>query len=103
MLPTISNNRRKKIALAYLVIEGQNDGDDELDAFLELAVPLGQSLHLFAYNSVPTSDMRPVSRARYEEVYARAAATGMRVHMSSTARIEANGGCGTLVALRAPR
>jgi len=99
-LPTISNNRRKKIALSYLVIEGQNDTDAELDAFLERAVPLGQSLHLFAYNSVPTSDMRPVPRPRYEAIYARAAATGLRVHMSSTARIEDNGGCGTLVALR---
>lgn len=100
-LPTISNNRRKKIALSYLVIEGQNDSDAEVDAFLERAIPLGQSLHLFAYNSVPTSDMRPVTRARYEAIYERAAATGMRVHMSSTARIESNGGCGTLVALRA--
>lgn len=100
-LPTISNNRRKKIALAYLVVAGQNDTDAELDAFLKRAVPLGQQLHLFAYNPVPTSDMTPVPRARYEALYARAAASGLRVHMSSTARIEANGGCGTLVALRA--
>ena len=100
-LPTLSNHRRRKVALSYLVIEGHNDGDAEFDAFLERAVPLGRSLHLFAYNDVPTSDMRPVSRARYEALYARAAATGLRVHMSSTARLEANGGCGTLVALRA--
>lgn len=99
-LPQISNNRRKKIALAYLVVAGQNDSDAELDAFLQLAKPLNQTVHLFAYNEVPTSDMAPVSRARYEAIYERACQSGLRIRMSSTARIEANGGCGTLVALR---
>jgi 23S rRNA (adenine2503-C2)-methyltransferase len=104
-LPRLSRSRRKKIALAYLMVAGQNDGDAELDAFAALAAPLGLHVHLYAFNPVPTSPLEPVSRARYEAAYARLVERGLtRVHMSSRARTEPNGGCGTLVALsrRAP-
>lgn len=102
-LPRISRNRRRKTALAYLLIEGGNDADDEIDAFLERAAPLGLLVNLYAHNPVPTSALRGTTRARYEEVYARMTAhpSRPRVRMSSKARLEANGGCGTLVALRA--
>ena len=76
-----------------------NDHDAEVDAFARRAAPLGIPIHLYALNPVPTSDHRPTTRARYEEVYARLTGRGLRVRMSSKARVEANGGCGTLVAL----
>ncbi|MDQ3032354.1 MAG: radical SAM protein [Myxococcota bacterium] len=99
-LPAMSRRRRKKTALAYLLIEGENDDEGELDAFAARAAPLGLAVHLYALNPVPTSAMRGPARARYEAVYARLRASGLTVRMSSQARIEANGGCGTLVALR---
>lgn len=99
-LPALSRRRRKKTALAYLLIAGENDGDDELDAFAARAVPLGLPVHLYALNEVPTSTMRGPSRARYEQAYGRLREAGLVVRMSSQARIEANGGCGTLVASR---
>jgi 23S rRNA (adenine2503-C2)-methyltransferase len=99
-LPEASARRRKKIALAYLAIAGENDQDEELDAFAARARPLGLFVHLYAYNPVPTSAHRGVSRARYEAIYARLTGAGLRVRMSSQARLEDNGGCGTLVALR---
>ncbi|UJR84924.1 radical SAM protein [Sandaracinus amylolyticus] len=99
-LPHLSRRRRKKTALAYLLIAGENDGDDELDAFSARAAPLDLPVHLYALNEVPTSAMRGPGRARYEEAYARLCAAGLVVRMSSQARIEANGGCGTLIALR---
>jgi 23S rRNA (adenine2503-C2)-methyltransferase len=103
-LPALSNKRRKKIALAYLAIAGVNDGDAELDAFAVRARPLGLVVHLYAHNAVPTSLLGGVGRDRYEAMYARLIASGLRVRMSSRARLEPNGGCGTLVALRrAPR
>ena len=44
---------------------------------------------------------RGVTRARYEAMYERLVRAGLeRVRMSSKARLEPNGGCGTLVALR---
>lgn len=99
-LPSMSRRRRKKTALAYLLIEGENDSGDELDAFAARAAPLGLAIHLYALNPVPTSTLRGPPRARYEAVYDRLRAAGLSVRMSSQARVEPNGGCGTLVALR---
>ena len=101
--PRMTQRRRRKTALAYLLVAGLNDSDEELDAFAELARPLGFRIHLYAYNPVPTSSFNRVPEGRYASAYERLAATGMRVAMSSKARIEANGGCGTLVALHARR
>jgi 23S rRNA (adenine2503-C2)-methyltransferase len=98
-LPTLSRARRKKVALAYLAIADQNDALDEVDAFIERAFPLGVAVHLYAYNAVPTSSFRALGRDSYERIYERMRAAGLVVRMSSQARIEANGGCGTLVAL----
>lgn len=99
-VPALGSNRRKKIALAYLLVEGRNDGDAELDAFADRFGPLGLAVHLYALNPVESSGERAVSREHYEAAYARLRARGLVVRMSSKARVEANGGCGTLVALR---
>ncbi len=97
--PQLGTRRRKKTALAYLMIAGDNDTDAELDAFAARVAPFPLAVHLYAFNPVPTSTCRPVTRGRYEEAYQRLTDHGLRVRMSSQARIEANGGCGTLVAL----
>ncbi len=102
-LPALSRSRRRKVALAYLLVADENDTDAELDAFASRVGPLDQPVHLYAYNPVPTSSARPVSRVRYEAAWERLREHGLVVRMSSTARIEANGGCGTLVALRPRR
>jgi 23S rRNA (adenine2503-C2)-methyltransferase len=99
-VPNLPTRREKKLALAYLAIEGENDGDAEVDAFIARVLPLQLRVHLYAHNAVPTSTHRGVSRARYEAMYARMSNAGLRVRMSAQARLEANGGCGTLVALR---
>lgn len=102
-VPRTSARRRKKLALAYLCLAGENDGDDEVDAFVARAAPLGLAVHLYAHNPVPTSGHRGVERARYEAIYERMRGRGLVVRMSSRARLEPNGGCGTLVALRPSR
>jgi 23S rRNA (adenine2503-C2)-methyltransferase len=99
-LPAQSRSRRKKLALAYLMVRDTNDSEAELTAFAQRFARFGLSVHLYAYNPVPTSDHRPVERNTYEAAYAQLSAAGLRVRMSSQARVEANGGCGTLVALR---
>ena len=98
----MTRKRRKKTALAYLMVAGMNDSDDELDAFSErvLALPHPPAIHLYDLNPVPTSTLKGVERDRYEAAYARLREHGNVVRMSSAARLEANGGCGTLVALR---
>lgn len=99
-LPKLTRTRRKKTALAYLLMRDDNDADAELDAFATLTADLELTTHLYAYNPVATSSTRAVSRERYEAAYARLSAAGLNVRMSSQARLEANGGCGTLVAIR---
>jgi 23S rRNA (adenine2503-C2)-methyltransferase len=99
-VPRLSGSRRRKLALAYLLLAEVNDDDAEIDAFLERATPLGLKIHLYRYNPVPTSTQGQIGDARYLEVFERMCARGLDVRRSSQARIEENGGCGTLVALR---
>jgi 23S rRNA (adenine2503-C2)-methyltransferase len=99
-LARMTQRRRKKTALAYLLVEGANDSDAELAAFSARAASLGLRVHLYAYNPVQGLGFARVSRERYIAAYLQLTAAGLRVLMSSQARIEANGGCGTLVALR---
>lgn len=97
-LPQLSRKRRKKVALAYLLLDGQNDSTEELDAFAARALPLGVAVHLYQHNAVAHSSLRGASRDAYERAYEHLRAAGLLVRMSSQARLEANGGCGTLVA-----
>jgi 23S rRNA (adenine2503-C2)-methyltransferase len=99
-LPAMTERRRRKTALAYLLVQGENDGEAELDAFIERVAGLGLAIHLYAYNAVPRKTFSRLPEARYRAIYARLCAAGLRVRMSAQARLEKNGGCGTLVALR---
>ncbi|HEU4537409.1 MAG TPA: radical SAM protein [Polyangiaceae bacterium] len=102
--PALSARRRKKTALAYLLLDRENDGDDEVRAFVARARPLGLPVHLYAYNPVPDGPPSGVSEKRFQEVYAAMRDGGLEVRRSSQARREPVGGCGTLVALgRRPR
>ena len=98
-LPVISRSKKKKTALAYLLLDDENDSQEEVAAFVKRAAPLGLMTHLYAFNPVSTSNARRASQSRYASAYQQMSDAGMRVRMSSQARIEANGGCGTLVAL----
>lgn len=100
ILPTLSGRRRKKVALAYLVLEGENDAGAEIDAFIRRALPLERHVHLFAYNPIEGGGRRRAPRERYQAIHDRMREAGLVVRMSSKARTEANGGCGTLVALQ---
>jgi 23S rRNA (adenine2503-C2)-methyltransferase len=96
--PRMTRRRKKKTALAYLVCGGLNDVPEELAAFAERARPLDLPVHLYAYNEVDNSEFRRVARADYEACYQQLTAAGLRVRMSSQARLEENGGCGRLMA-----
>lgn len=102
-VPRLSAARRRKLALAYLVLSGLNDEDEEIEAFVERVRPLGLKIHLYTYNPVPTSDQGRTCEARFDEVFERLRSAGLDVRRSSQARVEDNGGCGTLVALRGAR
>ena len=97
-LPRMTGKRRKKTALAYLAIDGQNDSAAEIDAFIARAAPLALPVHLYTYNPIDANGGGRIERERYEAIHARMLRAGLIVRMSSQARIESNGGCGTLIA-----
>lgn len=99
-VPRMSRTRRKKVALAYLLLAGENDTPDELVAFASRVRPLGVAVHLYQHNPVDSSTLNGATRESYERAYAHLRDAGLVVRMSSQARLEANGGCGTLVAQR---
>ena len=102
-VPRLSASRRRKLALAYLLLTGVNDDGAELEAFVARVLPLGLKVHLYSYNPVPTSTQAATQDELYHRVYAHMRERGLDVRRSSQARIEDNGGCGTLVALHAGR
>jgi len=63
-LPGLTRSRRRKTALAYLVLGGENDSDSEIDAFIERTLPLCLPVHLFAYNPVAVSAYARIDRSR---------------------------------------
>jgi 23S rRNA (adenine2503-C2)-methyltransferase len=99
----MTRRRKKKTALAYLLCAGVNDAPEELAAFAERSAPLGLPVHLYAYNEVANSSWQRQAREQYEAAYQQLTAAGLRVRMSSRARVEANGGCGSLIAVRASK
>ena len=101
LLPRASERRRRRLALAYLLLPGLNDHPEEIDAFIDRVRNLGIKIHLYAYNPVPTSSQTRASDDHYQAVYRYMRSEGLEVRRSSQARIEANGGCGTLVAIKA--
>jgi 23S rRNA (adenine2503-C2)-methyltransferase len=102
-LPSLSASKRRKIALAYLLLSGENDSDREIDAFLDLAVPLGLKVQLYAHNPIADATQNGVAHhtdpLRYQRVFELMVERGLDVRRSSQARTQANGGCGTLLAL----
>ncbi len=98
-----SRARRRKLALAYLLLEGINDSDEEVDAFLDRARPLDVKIQLYAHNAIPGDTQHRTEARRYRAVYERMRDVGVDIRRSSRARIQVNGGCGTLLAFPVPR
>jgi len=97
----LSRSRRRRVSLAYLLLEGWNDGDEETAEFARRAKQVGTSVYLYRLNRVPGGAFRPASELRYQEVYEAWRRAGLEVRRSSLARVEDNGGCGTLLAFGA--
>jgi 23S rRNA (adenine2503-C2)-methyltransferase len=96
--PTLSRSRRRRLSLAYLLLAGCNDGVEEVQAFASRAQRIGASVYLYRLNPVAGSSFAPASDDTYHRVYETFRQAGLEVRRSSLARIEDNGGCGTLLA-----
>lgn len=100
-LPLLSKRKRNRVSLAYMPLKGVNDSEEEVVRFGLLARRLGVGITLLYYNKV--SNYEPVDPNRYEEIFRRLRAMGVRVTLSTRFRRDKIGGCGTLVINREVR
>ena len=99
VLPKLSKKKRNKISLAYLLIKGVNDSEEELKELSRIAKELGVNLTLLYYNQV-NEKYKPVSPEEYEKAFLLLRESGVRTTLSTRFRKDKLGGCGTLVVNR---
>ncbi len=100
-LSNMSLRKRKKISLAYLLLKGVNDTEEELKDFAMLVKSLGVSATLLRYNQT-VGNFKDVEDWEYERAFLLLKSYGIRVTLSTRFRKDPLGGCGTLVANRNP-
>ena len=93
-LPSLTRRKRRKISLAYLLLRGVNDSEEDLKKLGILALELGVGITLLYYNRV--GNFEPVSPEAYERVFLFLRSMGVRVTLSTRFRRDRLGGCGTL-------
>jgi len=93
-LPSMSAGRRKRVALAYLLLKGVNDSEEDIVRLGELAKDLGLGVTLLRYNEV--GSFRSVNDEEYERAFLLLRGLGVKVTLSTRFRRERTGGCGTL-------
>ena len=94
-LPKLPKRKRKKVSLAYLLLRGINDSEEELTSFANLVSELGVSATLLYYNT--TGEFEPPTKEEYERAFLFLRSYGIRVTLSTRFRKDKLGGCGTLV------
>ncbi len=92
----VSSSKRKKVALAYLLLRGINDTQEELLEFSKLVKELGLRAVLLYYNST-NSHFEAPSLEEYERAFLTLKLQGIKVTLSTRYRKDKLGGCGTLV------
>lgn len=99
--PRLSRRRQRKLGINYLLLQGVNDSQLELDALQDLLRPFPElTLHLLSCNPVPGSDYASPTTAWQEHWYQSLFAGGVHVRRPNRWRRQSVGGCGTLVARR---
>lgn len=98
-LSTMPSRKKKKISLAYLLIKGVNDSEEELKGFALLIKELGVNATLLRYNQT-TEDFQDVENWEYEKAFLLLRSYGIRVTLSNRFRKDNLGGCGMLVTNR---
>lgn len=98
-LSEVSSKRRKKVSLAYLLLKGINDGEEDLRDLALIAKDLGLSVTLLRYNQTVES-FQDVEDGDYERAFLLLRSYGIRVTLSTRFRKDRLGGCGTLTTSR---
>jgi len=93
----MSVRARKRVGFNYLLTEGINDGQEELDAYVSRVAKYPQAVtHLLVMNPVDRSPYKSPSKEKFDGIYDYLRSKGLSVRRSNQWRKEELGGCGTL-------
>lgn len=93
----MSVRAKKRVGFNYLLVEGVNDSDVEIDAFISRVSDYKEaSVHLLHLNHVDKSPFKSPLEAGRDRVYDRMRAAGLNVRRANKWRKQDEGGCGTL-------
>ncbi|ACO04436.1 MAG TPA: radical SAM protein [Persephonella sp.] len=96
-LSKLSRRKRKMYSIAYLLIGGVNDSEEEIQKLSQIARDLQVGVSLLKYNEIDGIDYRSTSDEEYERVFLQLRENGIRVTLSNRYRTRKIGGCGTLM------
>ncbi len=99
-LSTLSNRKRKMYSLAYLLISGENDTEEELEKLAEIAKDLGVGVSLLKYNEIEGIPYKTTPDEEYERAFLFLKSKGVKTTLSNRYRTRKIGGCGTLMTNR---
>jgi len=96
-LEKLSNRKRKLYSIAYLLINGLNDSEKELEILSNLAKRLKVGVSLLKYNEIEGLPYKTTTDIEYEKAFLFLKERGVRVTLSNRYRTRKIGGCGTLM------
>lgn len=91
--------KRRRISLAYMLLKGLNDSEEELIELAGMAKDLGICVTLLRYNKT-VDEYEDVEENDYERAFLLLRSYGIRVTLSTRFRRDRIGGCGTLAVNR---
>jgi len=95
----LSEKKKRKISLGYLLMKGVNDKWEHIEKLGDIASELGLGVTLLYCNDVGLG-IEPVDGHTYEKVFLYLKGRGIRVTLSNRFRKDPLGGCGTLIVNR---
>jgi len=97
-LDNMSQRKRRKIGINYLLIQGINDSTSELENLLARVRPYPElTLHLLGCNSTPSSSFFSPAENDFTATYGYLRAAFPNVRRNNRWRRQREGGCGTLL------
>ncbi len=94
----LSRNKKRKIGINYLLLEGINDSPEELEAMAEVMRSLPEAtLHLLLCNPMEGSTFRSPPDEQLLEIYHFFREQGIHCRRANSWRRKEDGGCGTLM------